>query len=861
MADKREFSEYKGTKASILIKHTLDLLFPPSEGFVYEIRIPKTKYGTISGYFNDSAIAATVIARENGKHSAIYVTANPVSPELLARNHNRFEFGSHTTTADSEILRRRWFLVDLDPVRPTGISSSDYELGEATQRASDIRDWLTSLGWPEPIVAGSGNGVHLMYRVDEPNDEATRAEFEFATKMLAAVWSDDKISVDTTMWNASRVWKIYGTIAAKGSDSPDRPHRVAMLRSVPKDLEIVPRGLIENLANAMKNSKADEFKDMTGEFIGDMEKWLFDRGQRVTSGPRPLYGTEGKKWTIAHCPFNPQHSNPMVGIVNNRPVYRCLHNSCSAFRWKEFREKIDPNFKDPDTIYQRLKDWCDGEQDTPDEELLETACRTGKKLDSILKRLKKEADRSRFNKLEDELKRKRRQFLKETIGENNEKGNIVGVINRTRAMQEEGVVPMYWLCEFDGKVRVGTIGDIEASKLEIADEINLMIKFHSSGDSWVKQTHCAQAIIHLSNEYKVNPLRVHLKGFQWDGTKRLDSWLTTYLGVRENEYTRAVGRKWFISAVARGMSPGCQADHMLILEGKQGYGKSQALRILGGAYYSEFSRGMTNSSSNHKDMVATLSGKLIIEMSELATIKKADIESLKAILTTTVDDARLAYERESRGFPRTCVFAGSTNEVGQAYIADVTGARRFWPVVVGEEGPAKLELLKQDRDQLWAEAVEAYENGEDWWNVPADLAAEEQEARQLTVESTDPWYQPIRNALTNPDSYLNETFHSVPEFKMGQPTGGFVIRAGQMHLILGMVVGVDSERQTPGDANRVRSILRTIGFKKVRPATRWFDSSYAYDVNRDTIPHIWAGIEAAVRLADQQKLSGAPAKT
>ena len=82
-----------------------------------------------------------------------------------------------------------------------------------------------------------------------------------------------------------------------------------------------------------------------------------------------------------------------------------------------------------------------------------------------------------------------------------------------------------------------------------------------------------------------------------------------------------------------------------------------------------------------------------------------------------------------------------------------------------------------------------------------------------------------------------------------------------MHLILGMVVGVDSERQTPGDANRVRSILRTIGFKKVRPATRWFDSSYAYDVNRDTIPHIWAGIEAAVRLADQQKLSGAPAKT
>lgn len=847
-----QFPEYQQTKPAIIIKATLDLMFPPDQGFVYEIRIPKTKYGTISGYFNDNALAAAAIARENGKHPAIYITANPVSAELLARNHNRFEFGSQTTTNDAEILKRRWFLVDLDPVRPAGISSSEHELSEAFERAKDIREWLSSLGWPEPIEACSGNGAHLMYAVDEPNDEATRAEFEFATKMLAAIWSDQKIAVDTTMWNASRVWKIYGTIAAKGSNAPDRPHRVAMLRSIPESLKLVPRGLIENLANALKNSRSEEFKDMTGEFITDMEKWLFDRGQRVTSGPRPLYGAEGKKWTIAHCPFNPQHANPMVGIVNNRPVYRCLHNSCSAFRWKEFREKIDPNFKDPDTVYQRLKDWCDGDEAEVDEELLETACRTGKKLDSILKRLKKDSDRTRFNKLEEELRRKRRQFVKETMGENNEKGNIVGVINKTRAMQEEGSAPMYWLCDFDNKIRVGTIGDIDCNKLSNEDEIALMVKFHSMGESWVKQIHCSQTITHLAGEYKVNPLRIHLKGFKWDGTKRLDNWLTTYLGVKDNEYSRAVGRKWFISAVARGMSPGCQADHMLILEGKQGFGKSQALRIIGGPFYTEFSRAMSGPGSNHKDMVHVLSGKLIVEMSELATIKKADIESLKAILTTTVDDARLSYEREARAYPRTNVFAGTTNEVGQAYIADVTGARRFWPVVVGEVGDAKLTLLKQDRDQLWAEAVEAYENGEDWWGVPAELAAEEQEARQLTVETTDPWYPAVRAALTNPESYTNECFFAKEEFKMGQKTGEFIVRAGQINVILGITLGVDPERQTPGDAMRVRTILRTIGFKKVRPSGRWFDSSYAYDVHRDMIPHIWPGIEAAVRVSKAQ---------
>lgn len=851
----RDFPEYKETKPGIIIKKTLDLLFPPDQGFVYEVRIPKTKYGTISGYFDDNAVAAGSIARENGKHQAIYITANPVDPALVARNHNKFEFGSQTTTNDAEIIRRRWFLVDLDPVRPAGISSSQHELDLAIERANSIRDWLVSLGWPEPVEAISGNGAHLMFRVDEPNDDPTRADFEFATKMLAGIFSDDKISVDTTMWNASRVWKIYGTVAAKGSGSDERPHRVAMLTRVPKDIQVTPRGLIENLANALKNANAEEFKDMTGEFIEDMEKWLFDRGQTVTSGPRPLYGAEGKKWMIAHCPFNPQHVNPMVGLVNNRPVYRCLHDSCAAFRWKEFREKIDPNFKDPETIYTRLKAWCEGSSELIDNELLESACRTGKKLDGLIKRLRKECPRARVNMMEDALRRKRREFYKETMGENNEKGNIVGVINKTRAMQEEGVVPMYWMCEYDHRVRVGTIGDVDAEKVSESDEIALMIKFHSMGESWVKQIHCSQVIRHLSMEYKVNPIRAHLKQYRWDGVKRLDNWLIHYMGVADNEYTRAVGRKWLISVVARGMNPGCQADHMLILEGKQGIGKSQGLRALGGPFYTEFSRSMTGGGTNHKDMVAVINGKLIVEMSEMATIKKADMESLKAILTTTVDDVRLSYERDPKSYPRTCAFAGTTNDVGQPYIADISGVRRFWPVVAGETGPMKITLLKEDRDQLWAEAVDAYEEGEDWWTIPAALAAEEQESRQLTVEATDPWYAKVRQALTDPDSYINECFYARDEFDKGAPTGHITIRAGQLHQILGMVVGVDIERQTTMDANRIRNIFRTLGFKKVRPSIKWFDSTYAYDLSRDHVPHIWPGIEAAVKAAKQKSFS------
>lgn len=832
---------YDGMKPSILIKSILDIIHEPGE--VFEVRIPKTKAGTIAGYFDDTAKAAAAIARENGKHTAVYATVNPVKPALLSRNENKLQLSQFTTT-DAEIERRRWFLLDFDPKRPAGISSTDGELALAIQRAAEVADWLSSIGWPEPLRGESGNGAHLMYRVDEPNDDATRVDFEMALKMIASVWSDQTTEVDVTVFNASRVWKVYGTLSMKGSDTAERPHRVANITKVPAELIPVSRGLIENVARPLRDAKSDEFKDMTGEYITDMVKWLSDRGQTVTSGPRPMFGNEGQKWTISKCPFDGNHKDPMVGLVNNRPVFRCLHNSCSAYRWKEYREKIDPSYKDPDTIANRLGEWCNGESEQIDPELVQAASATGNKLAGILKRIRKEAPRARVLLLEAKLKEERRRFLRETIGENNEKGNIVGLINRTRTYQAEGLVPMFWISDFDHRIRVGQVGDIECPKAGESDEISLMIRFHSVGDSWVKQTMAAQVIKHLAEEYRTNPLRHFLKAKRWDGTKRLDTWLPHYLGTKDSEYTRAIGRKWLISAVARAMDPGCQVDHMLILEGPQGIGKSQALRIIGGQFYTEYA-GSTKGGLGQKDMVHVILGKMIVEMSELAAIRKSDIESLKAMLTTCVDDARLSYERDAKSYPRTCVFGGTTNEMGRAYIADVTGARRFWPTVVGEVRPMRNDLLKQDVDQLWAEAVEAYEGGEDWYTVPKELVSAEQSDRQMTLEDSDPWFGKIRHALTDPDSYSGDIFHIRPEFINGQATDEFVVRAGASGMLLGAVLGVDTARQNSNDVARVQNILRTIGFKKVRPSGKWMGGTYAYDLKRDAVPHLWSSIDAA----------------
>ncbi len=837
------FPEYQKTKPAILIKATLDLLH--EAGSVFEVRIPKTKLGTVSGYFNDTAIAAALIANHNGKHQAIYVTANPVNPILLARCENRLEVNTQLTSSDADVERRRWFLLDFDPTRPAGISSSDSELLEAREKSETVIEWLTSIGWPEPVRADSGNGVHVMYPCDEPNDDPTRIDFECALKMLSSIFTDDRVKVDVTVFNASRVWKVYGTISGKGSSTEERPHRVAMITKVPKELVLLTRAQIDNVAAPLRDAKSDQYRDMTGEFIGDMVKWLEDRGQKVVSGPRPMFGNEGQKWVISKCPFNETHQNPIVGLAQNRPIFKCLHDSCSAYRWKDYREKVDPTYKDPETVYTRLKAWCDGEAAEMDAELVQTACATGKQLPNLVKRLKQESPRARVLLLEDLVKGERKRFQAATIGENNEKGNVVGLIQRTKLLQAEGVVPMFWIADYDHQVRAGKIGDINSPKAVEYDEISLLVRFHSMGDTWVKQNHVHQVIAYLAEEYRVNPLKVHLKQLHWDGTKRIGAWLPFYMGTKDTEYTRAIGRKWLISAVARAMDPGCQADHMLIFEGTQGIGKSQALRALGGQFYVEYSGSMTGQGTQHKDMVAVITGKMIVEMSELATVRKADMEALKAVLTTCTDEVRLAFRRDAMEFPRTCIFAGTTNEVGQAYIADLTGARRFWPTHVGECGPVQMHLLKQDRDQIWAEAVEAYENGEDWFTVPKEMVLEEQGDRQMTIEATEPWFQKVRNALTDPDSYANELFVKVPEYAGGQQTGRFVIRLGAIHLVLGILLQIDTARQSGTDVIRLSKILRGMGFRKVRPSGKWQGSTYAHDLSCDTAPHLWPAIKAA----------------
>lgn len=235
----------------------------------------------------------------------------------------------------------------------------------------------------------------------------------------------------------------------------------------------------------------------------------------------------------------------------------------------------------------------------------------------------------------------------------------------------------------------------------------------------------APQILAVAKRNSHDPVADFLEGLVWDGKPRLDELLVAYFGAKgDPSYLRAVGAKFAISAVARALRPGCKVDTILILEGPQGLRKSTAFRILGGQYFSDAPIDVSN-----KDSAMLASQFWFIELAELSTFRKSEAQALKAFISRTEDTYRPPYGRTNVQTPRRCVFVGTTND--EDYLRDPTGHRRFWPVKCTS---IDTDALTRDRDQLWAEAVERFHQGETWWLTTEQAAGAEQQAA-LRVEN------------------------------------------------------------------------------------------------------------------------------
>lgn len=275
------------------------------------------------------------------------------------------------------------------------------------------------------------------------------------------------------------------------------------------------------------------------------------------------------------------------------------------------------------------------------------------------------------------------------------------------------------------------------------DDANLRVWLEKHYDITGKEK-IADALTAVLTRHSYHPIRDYLSGLTWDGVPRLDRIIIDYMGAEDSELNRAMSRKHFVAAVARVFNPGCKYDYCLIMSGAEGIGKSTLLRVMGGKWFN--------------DSITTLEGKegmeqlrraWVVELGELSSIKRSDVEQVKAHLSKQVDIYRAAYARRVLEHPRQCVFCGTTNEA--LFLKGDTGNRRFWVIPVAAELRKYKdwsEAIRRDRDQLWAEAVHYYKQGE-----PLYLSEElEAQAKQRQQDFNDDNDDPIVAML---DKYLN----------------------------------------------------------------------------------------------------------
>ena len=313
-----------------------------------ELRIVKSKQGVLAGYYDDPELLirdVEFIENNPGSFGVIetyYVTVNRLHEGVLARSANRFRayVRDNELTTDSEVLRRCWLLIDCDAVKPKNISATDAEHDQALAATDELMQWLTERGFPQPVFADSGNGGHLLYRVDLPNDDDTRRLFSDFLKALKARFDTGTVKMDDKVVNAARVWKLYGTMVRKGEEVGGRQHRLAKIISMPVTLDVLPVESIRAvIAELSKEQNAEDPGPNQSEVARSVE-WVeqfINRHDVQVQKHEPYWG--GEKWLLEQCPFCDNTDRCAVVTVSSTGAmgFRCQHNACKDKHWHEFR--------------------------------------------------------------------------------------------------------------------------------------------------------------------------------------------------------------------------------------------------------------------------------------------------------------------------------------------------------------------------------------------------------------------------------------------------------------------------------------------------------------------------------------------
>jgi hypothetical protein len=339
------------------ILRSIRLLF--DDGQVIELRAPATKKQTQSGYYDDFQKFAKDAAGLSSQESvpAVYWTLQNVNPALLSRSANHIKAHAKFSTTDAEIIEYQFLPLDCDPVRPAHVSSSNEEKAASFVVAKQLRDYLSKRNIPT-ILADSGNGYHVLARIQLPVNKETRELVQGILVGMAEKFDTDAVKIDRKNFNPSRILKAYGTVARKGDHTADRPWRVTNILDCPPLRtvgEVEMRCLLAELPGPVQNTDKISDSQIENKAI-KMESFMAE----AEIGHRDRLDYKGGfKWQLEACPFNPDHAVPdsFTFVLADAIGFSCSHNSCVENKWKQFRalleKRIGRRFSFTDT--QNLK--------------------------------------------------------------------------------------------------------------------------------------------------------------------------------------------------------------------------------------------------------------------------------------------------------------------------------------------------------------------------------------------------------------------------------------------------------------------------------------------------------------------------
>lgn len=327
------------------VRRAVHLLHNPAdeEARLFEVRIIDGRFN-LSGYFTDADTLINALRQSvSSPNENIYITLNAIDDACGARQQrNRFLKNAAPTTSDKDVTGYEFLMIDLDPERTKGVSSTDAELEQARELGRRIFRFMRATGWNDPIVAESGNGVHLLYKLDMNNNAHCVQLVKDCLSVLDMLFSTEGVKVDTTTFNPARVCKLYGTLAKKGADTKDRPHRMSRIVSQPQTLGVNDIALVQALADRLPKpeepARANHYTP--GKF--DLRDFLRRHGVGVKAEEAWSGGT---KFVLEHCPFDPSHKGKDAAIfemASGALAFHCFHDHCADKRWKDVRELFEP---------------------------------------------------------------------------------------------------------------------------------------------------------------------------------------------------------------------------------------------------------------------------------------------------------------------------------------------------------------------------------------------------------------------------------------------------------------------------------------------------------------------------------------